>query len=117
MMTSTAKAITEPNDTNGTVARTLDQAMHGAHKAIYKASGAAHPVVDRLAASAHEAVAKLAGGATQAAAALDVKGGQLREAQTRLVQSCRGQVRDKPLTAVGIAVAAGFLLSWSLSRR
>ena len=75
------------------------------------------PVVDRVAASAHEAVDKAAHAATSAARVLDKKGAELKNLQSRYLDVCREQVRDNPLAAVGIAVAAGFLISLLISRR
>lgn len=75
------------------------------------------PVVDRVAAGAHEAVDKAAHAATAAARALDKKGAELRDLQSRYLDGCREQVRDHPLAALGVALAAGFLISLLLSRR
>jgi ElaB/YqjD/DUF883 family membrane-anchored ribosome-binding protein len=75
------------------------------------------PVVDRVAASAHEAVDKAAHAATAAARVIDKKGSQLKDLQSEYLDSCRAQVRDHPLAALGVAVAAGFLISFLLSRR
>ena len=104
-------------DPTGTAARTVDQATTGAHKAIDKASDAVRPAVDRIASGAHQAVDKIAGAATGAAETLDIKGEQLKDAQARLTENCRVYVQDHPITSLGIAVAAGFLLSRLLSSR
>jgi ElaB/YqjD/DUF883 family membrane-anchored ribosome-binding protein len=48
---------------------------------------------------------------------LDKKGAELKTLQSRYLDTCREQVRDNPLAAVGIAVAAGFLISLLISRR
>jgi ElaB/YqjD/DUF883 family membrane-anchored ribosome-binding protein len=111
------KTMTGTNDMTGTVARTVDQASSGAHKAIDKATEAARPAVDKVATSAHQIVDRLAGAATSAADTLDTKTGQLRDAQARLADSCRDYVRENPIASLGIAVAAGFLLSRLLSSR
>ena len=116
-MMTIEKSVPDTNDTGGAVARTVDGATSSAHRAIDKASDAARPVVDRIAAGAHQAVDKLACGATQAAQTLDVKGEQLRVAHTRFTENCRARVRETPIAALGIAVAAGVLLGWSLSQR
>jgi len=81
------------------------------------AAGSIGPVVDRVAASAHEAVDKAAHAATAAARVIDKKGAQLKDLQSEYLDSCRAQVRDHPLAALGVAVAAGFLISFLLSRR
>jgi ElaB/YqjD/DUF883 family membrane-anchored ribosome-binding protein len=91
--------------------RTLDQASAGAHDAIDKASDAARPVVDRLASGAHQAVDKFASAAGQAAETLSARGEQLKNAQAQAMEQARIYVRENPVTALGIAVAAGFLLS------
>lgn len=93
------------------------QASSGAHEAIDKATSAARPAVDRIALSAHQAVDKIADVATHAAETLGIKGEQLKNAQQRLVEDCRSYVKEKPLTSLGIAVAAGYLLSRLLGSR
>lgn len=115
--TNTNTKTTGIGDPTGAAARTVDQATSGAHKVIDKASDAARPAVDRLATGAHQAVDKIAGAATQAAATLDLKSEQIMDAQSRLTETCRDYVRDNPVTSLGIAVAAGFLLSRLLSSR
>lgn len=100
-----------PKDGSRTLARSVDQASTGAHDAIDKVSDAARPVVDRIASSAHRAVDRIASGAGHAAETLSVRGEQLRNAQLRTMEQCRGYVRDHPVASVGIAVVAGFLLS------
>ena len=104
-------------DPTGTMARGVDQATAGAHNVINKASDAARPAVDRLASGAHQAVDKMAGAAAQAAETLDLKSEQLLAAQARFSDTCRTYVQDNPLTSLGIAVAAGFLVSRLLSSR
>ena len=73
--------------------------------------------IDKASHSAHEAVDKIASATNQAAEALGEKGEQLKNAEQQLMESCRGYVQDNPITSLGIAVAAGFLLSRVLSGR
>ncbi len=101
----------------GTIARSVGEAASGMHSAIDRASGAAQPAVEQLASGAHHAVDRLAGAATQAASTISTRGGQWKEAQTRFTETCATQIREKPLTSLGIAVAAGFLISWLMSQR
>ena len=96
---------------------TADHVASSAHKVVDKVSDAARPAVSRIAAGAHQAVDKLADAATKAADTLEAKGGQLKDVQSRLTESCRVQVRENPLRTLGIAVAAGFLLSWLIKQR
>jgi len=72
---------------------------------------------DKVSHSAHEAVDKLARATNQAADALGEKGNHLKTAEKQLMANCRGYIRDNPITSLGIAVAAGFLLSRLLSDR
>ena len=110
-MEAAGKVTSSPNDGSRTLARTVDQASMGAHDVIDKVSDATRPAMDRIASGAHQAVDKIAGAAAQAADALGVKGEQLKKAQVRAMEQCRGYVRENPVASLGIAVAAGYLLS------
>lgn len=105
------------NDESRSLTRTVDQARAGAHDVIDKVSDAARPAVDRIASGAHQAIDRIAGATGQAAETLRVKGGQLKNVQVRAMEQCRGYVRENPVTALGIAVTAGFLLSRLLRSR
>jgi ElaB/YqjD/DUF883 family membrane-anchored ribosome-binding protein len=73
--------------------------------------------IDNAFNTAHEAVDKIASAASQAAEALGDKGEQLKNAEHRLMDDCHGYVRANPIASIGIAVAAGFMLSRLLSGR
>ena len=73
--------------------------------------------MDKASHSVHEAYDKIANATSDAAEALGEKGEQLKKAEQQLMKNCRGYISDNPITSVGIAVAAGFLLSRLLSRR
>lgn len=73
--------------------------------------------MDKASDSAHEAYDKIASAASQAAEALGEKGTQLKNAEKQLMENCRGYIRDNPFSSLGIAVAAGFLLSRLISGR
>ena len=66
--------------------------------------------VDRLAQSAHEAVDKTASVASSYADRFSTKGEELMQMQEDWMTTARDYVRDNPLQALGIAVAAGYLL-------
>lgn len=102
---------------DGAVARTVDQATSTAHRVIDKAYDTLHPGVDHLAAGAHQAVNSLSGATTRTAETLELRGKQLLDAQSRLTARCCAQVRERPLTSIGIAVAGGLLLGWLLRQR
>jgi ElaB/YqjD/DUF883 family membrane-anchored ribosome-binding protein len=114
-METTEKGSLNPGEGIRTAGRTVDQATARAHTVIDKATEAARPMVDRAASGAHQAVDRIAGVAGQAAETLGAKGEQLMDAQTRAMEQCRGYVRDNPLASLGIAIAAGFVLSRLLS--
>ncbi|MFA6164063.1 MAG: DUF883 domain-containing protein [Methylobacter sp.] len=73
--------------------------------------------IDKAAISAHEAVDKIADATNQAAEALGEKGEQLKNTEQQLIDNCRSYISDNPMKSMGIAVAAGFLLSRLLSGR
>jgi ElaB/YqjD/DUF883 family membrane-anchored ribosome-binding protein len=74
-------------------------------------------MTDKASQFAHEAGEKIANASNQAADALSEKGEQLKNAEQRLMKDCCGYVQNNPATSLGIAVAAGFLLSRLLSAR
>ena len=76
--------------------RNIDRASQGAHNAVDRASAAASSVAERLG----EQVDTLA-----------EKRDELMELPETLLEDARDYVRDHPIAAVGIALAAGYLLS------
>jgi ElaB/YqjD/DUF883 family membrane-anchored ribosome-binding protein len=64
-------------------------------------------IADKVSDFAHEAGDKF----NSAKESLSDKGGQLLNAEQRLMKNCQRYVRDNPVTALGIAAATGFLLS------
>lgn len=73
-------------------------------------------MTDKASQYAHEAGDKIADAGHQAAHALGGAGDQIMDAEQCLVKNCSGYVRDQPLVSLGIAVAAGFILSRLLSQ-
>ena len=73
--------------------------------------------IDKVSHSAHEAADKITSATSKAAEALGEKGEQLKDAEQQLMENCSGYVRANPLTSLGIAIAAGFLLSRVFSGR
>ncbi|MES2534716.1 MAG: hypothetical protein V4632_02490 [Pseudomonadota bacterium] len=106
-----------PNGANGTWESKVDHAKSGVHNTIDKVSEAAHPTVDSISAGAHATVDKLSSSLTQAAAVLSEKLGQLKDVQENVIADARVRVRDKPVTSLAIAVAAGFLIRHLLRLR
>jgi len=62
--------------------------------------------IHRLRSGAHQTVDKVAN-----------KGEQLKNAEQQFVENCRSYFHDNPVTTLGIAAGAGFLLSRLISGR
>jgi len=75
------------------------------------------PITEKASNIAHEAVDKVTNAAHEAEHVIHEKGAQLKHAEEEMVENCRSYVRDNPITSLGIAAAAGFLLSRLLSGR
>jgi ElaB/YqjD/DUF883 family membrane-anchored ribosome-binding protein len=73
--------------------------------------------IENIANSAHEAVNIIADVSNQAATVIGEKSVQLQNAEQQLVSSCRDYVHENPIASLGIAAAAGFVLSRLLSCR
>ena len=112
----TTGSITSNMGSNG-IANRVDDLGDSAHDKIDQVASSVKPAVDRFAKSAHEVVDKVATVASDAADSLGVKADQLKGAQSRLTEQCEGYVRENPLVSIGIAVAAGYILSKVLSSR
>ncbi|HYD58001.1 MAG TPA: DUF883 C-terminal domain-containing protein [Burkholderiales bacterium] len=82
-------------------------AQRNVEKGIEGYSKTAHQAVDRAA----EAAASMAGRLGERAEALGMKGEELLEMRDQWMESAREYVREHPVQALGIAVAAGYLLS------
>jgi ElaB/YqjD/DUF883 family membrane-anchored ribosome-binding protein len=117
IMEASAGRLTPGSNDSAGMARAVDQASTGAHNAIESVSDATHPAVDRVAFAAHQAVDKIAGVAASAAQSLGVRGQQLKSGQALALDKCRSYIRANPFAALGIAAAAGYLLSRLFSSR
>ena len=71
----------------------------------------ANQTVDRLSQSAHEAVNRAANAASAYAERFGEKGEEWMQMPQDWLDTARDYVRENPLQAVGIAAAAGYLLS------
>lgn len=91
--------------------------MEATRKGNHAVSAGITPIVERVASGAHDAVDRAAEAASAAAAALDRKGGVLFAAQEKYMERARDRVRDNPLAALGVALAAGFLISRLINLR
>lgn len=100
-----------------TLERGADKATAAAHDAIDLAADATRPAIDSAVSSAHGAVDRAGVAATHAAGAVGVKGDQLNDSGRRMVERAGGYVREHPVASLGMAVAAGYMLSRLFSSR
>jgi len=96
--------------TSSTVERKASQAHDAVDAAAAKASEKAAPAIDRVARAAHDTVDKVAQAAGPAADWLNQSAEQLRRQQEQLVDGSRSYIRERPLVAIGVALAAGYLV-------
>ena len=72
-------------------------------------TGTQKPQIDRLAESAHGAVDRATQTAAQVAERFGEKGEELLAMKDDYVQTARDYVKENPLMALGVALAAGYL--------
>jgi ElaB/YqjD/DUF883 family membrane-anchored ribosome-binding protein len=77
---------------------------------IDKGTDTAHATVSRVSSVAHATVDKLADSATRVAEKLSEKTQGMKDAPTQALEFSKSWVQEKPLEAVGAALAIGFLL-------
>ncbi len=87
------------------------RAADSAHKAVDAAAGAAAPLIDSLSSRAHSTVDLAADTAGAMADKLTAASESLQTAGNRVFNSSVSYVKENPLTAIGIAVAIGYVLS------
>jgi ElaB/YqjD/DUF883 family membrane-anchored ribosome-binding protein len=73
--------------------------------------------VDRMSQSAHDTIDRAAQAAGQYYERFAEKGEELMGMQEEWVETAREYVREKPLQALGMALAAGYLLHMIFGRR
>lgn len=78
---------------------------------IDEASARASAATGRIADRAHGAIDQVSSAVQSAADRVSEKSGEWMERQDEVVQQVRGYVRERPVVALGVAVAVGFLLS------
>ena len=116
-MTSKYTTATNGGDLEHTLEHGVERATVAAHHGIDSVSDAAQPAIENLRASAHKAVDSAGDAATHAAGTLGAKGDQLQEKGKMIAERTGSYVREHPVASLGMAVAAGYLLSRLLSPR
>lgn len=99
------------DSTVGNVSSNAHAVVNSMANAADEAAQKAKPAIDRVAAMAHQAVETAAGAAAPTADWLAEQGQNLTAKQQKLVADTSHYVTNNPLKALGMAVAAGFLLS------
>ena len=82
--------------------RTIERASDRAHQAVDRAAGAASSITDRL---------------NEHVDALSEKGEELRAMPENWMEGARDYVREHPVAALGIALAAGYLFSMMMRNK
>lgn len=90
--------------------RVVDEITVKAHERVNQVLETAGPAVDRMASNAHVAIETVAGVAATAVDTLSVRGEQLTNAPAKVVEAVRDYTRQQPIAALGIALAAGWIL-------
>ncbi len=98
------------NANAGAVQRGVDSAGSALHSTIDKVVDPARNTVDRVSTAAHETVDKLASEASHAAGRFSDQAHWVAEAPGRALDCSKSWVKDKPLEAVGMALALGFIV-------
>ena len=103
----------ETADTSDVSANAMQRGVEAAgaalHSGIDKVADPARNAVDRVSSSAHEAVDKLASTASHSAERLSEQTRRLTDAPAKALETSRSWVQDRPLEAVGLALAIGFI--------
>jgi len=91
--------------------------MHDAvDAAAARARESAAPAIDRIAHVAHQTVDSVAHAADGAAGWFGQSAEQWKRRQEQALAACRRSVRERPMVAIGIALAAGFIVGRWLVR-
>lgn len=92
----------------------IDQANTAMHHAVDQISNIARPAAERIVSGAQLAGDKLAAATAIASERLGETAEKLNCAQKGATEGLRASIRDKPLTAVCIALLAGIVLHWMM---
>ena len=91
------------------VQRGVESAGAALHQGIDKISEPARSTVESLSASAHQAVNSLAGSAGHVADRFADETRRISEAPGKALDYSKSRIQDRPLEAIGIALAVGFV--------
>lgn len=92
------------------IQRGVESTGSALHQGIDKVVDPVRSTVDSLSASAHQTVDSLASGASHAADRFADETRKIYEAPSKALTYSKTSIQDRPLEAVGIALAIGFVL-------
>ena len=98
-----------PEHKDGMVQRGVDSAGAAMHSTIDMVADPARSTVDRVSSAAHHTVDKLAGQAAQVADRFSDQTRWVGEAPNRALESSKDWIKERPLQAVGMALAFGYI--------
>ncbi len=101
---------TDSTLTNGSLQRGVQQVGDTLHSTIDKVAEPVRGAVDRASTTAHQTVDKVTTSVHAAAEKVDTQARRLTAAPNRAVDYSRDYVRGRPLQAVAMALAAGWLI-------
>ena len=115
MKDSHMETTTYPSNMDGVnagnaVLRGVETASSALHSGIDKVAEPARNAVDSASAGAHDAVNKIASRASSTASRFTEQTRRFTEAPGHAVEYTKSWVQDKPLEALGAALALGFIL-------
>ncbi|OGB07677.1 MAG: hypothetical protein A3E79_06110 [Burkholderiales bacterium RIFCSPHIGHO2_12_FULL_61_11] len=99
------------------VQRGVESAGAALHHTIDKVADPARNTVDRVSTAAHATVDKLADSAAHVAERFSDQTRRVTEAPARALECSKSWVQERPLEAVGAALAIGFILGRLTARR
>ena len=109
-MDKTTASTTAASANNNPIQRGVESAGAALHSGVDKVAEPARSAVDRASSAAHEGIDKLAGGAAHVADRFADQTRLVSEAPGRVLEASKSWVQEKPLEAVGVALALGFIL-------
>jgi ElaB/YqjD/DUF883 family membrane-anchored ribosome-binding protein len=102
---------TTASSANGNpIQRGVESAGAALHSGIDKVADPARSAVDRASSAAHQGVDKLAGTASNVADRFADQTRRISEAPAHALEVSKSWVQERPLEAVGAALAIGFIL-------
>lgn len=98
------------------VQRGVDSAGAALHSGINRVVDPTRQAVDRMSSTAHEAVDKLASNASHTASRFSEQTRYFTDAPARALETSKSWIQERPLEAVGAALALGYIFGRLSSR-